>query len=501
MLIFIGLVSSKVALAGSVNVYLNVASCNLNTVCEPMIGETTATCAADCPPPPVVPSGSGSTNNTSTATTTPFTTADFLVDEIEVVPSEDHAVIVFKTKFASHMTLSWGNKGEYEIGSLAESWYHEQFNIRVENLLPSTHYYYYLTLTDTLSRVFHFEGDFVTTASIDNDAPPPPSEFRYALAPDFTLLRWTNPKNLDFSKVKLVRSDISFPKDQFSGKIIYEGAGENVSDLDVREGVTYYYSLFSSDKSGNFSGPAILQLTYKKPKNTTTNIATTSVPAKPKDPLLVDGKPYIFTANSDGEILTGTINKNIGRPNICSITDNLFTNKNDLGYPQTTPNTLNLDASNIRFLQNKKTVYRNGSNIQLDSSYPMTLEIPFDKNPRFDGSTLVLCVDGNIFNERFGYLLNKDDSERKFGVVVPAFAYQGDYKFYVKMLELGGQEAVIATGLFSMKSVDNKGEVVDKGFVSKLKSFASTIVPPVAKLALVLITLWFLLFLIRFVFL
>ncbi len=498
----------KVASAGSVNVNLNVDSCNLNTICEPMIGENSTGCSADCPPPPPVvtptttpsvvggggPTGGGNilppvpfvitATSTSNINITPpqnytperitatSTITNVFTEMVRVEAFENYAVVTFVTKLPSLVALSWGNFGKYEIGSLAESWYHNKFNIKLENLVPSKRYYYSLSLKDTLGKTLYFEGDFFTADLVDRIAPPPPAEFRYALAKDSVFLRWINPTEPDLSVVRVVRSDIRYAKDPFSGKVVYEGAGQYAADTDVKEGVTYFYSIFSSDVSKNFSSPAVLQVKYIGQKDRATSTVITN-----KDWLLVDENPYVFMANSDGPMFTGDNNP---KPNVCS----------DSSVDSS------LDVSNIQFSQNNRTVENDGLNIIAETMSPITINLASSNNSKLDGQTLVLCINGTMFNEKFGYLFKDDSTERKFNLVIPAFTSEGDYKFNLKMLKSDSLGVTVAKGIFSIKSLRDNDNTGDNSFVTKVKNT----LPTVVKIGVVIFLIWLLLMLARFIF-
>ncbi len=66
-------------------------------------------------------------------------------------------------------------------------------------------------------------------------------------------LSWTNPTDLNFAKVLIVRSNKDFPANPADGTIVYEGGADNMVDTGLRNGITYYYSAFALDNEGNKS--------------------------------------------------------------------------------------------------------------------------------------------------------------------------------------------------------------------------------------------------------
>jgi hypothetical protein len=88
---------------------------------------------------------------------------------------------------------------------------------------------------------------------------PNPSAFLATPQTDHIDMTWRNPIDPRFEKVRIIRSDISFPKDQFDGLPIYEGSGTSFRDRDVVEGRTYHYTIFATDGNGLFSSGAVAQ--------------------------------------------------------------------------------------------------------------------------------------------------------------------------------------------------------------------------------------------------
>lgn len=68
-------------------------------------------------------------------------------------------------------------------------------------------------------------------------------------------ISWENPSDSDFSKVVIIRKEKEYPKNINDGTKVYENNGNKFEDGDVKEGKVYYYSVYSYDKSGNYSEP------------------------------------------------------------------------------------------------------------------------------------------------------------------------------------------------------------------------------------------------------
>jgi len=74
------------------------------------------------------------------------------------------------------------------------------------------------------------------------------------------VLRWENPKD-DFSGVIVLRNDRYFPRDQWDGVPLCNGNVTTCDDTRVEKGKKYYYTVFSYDKSNNYSSGAVVWIT------------------------------------------------------------------------------------------------------------------------------------------------------------------------------------------------------------------------------------------------
>lgn len=449
---------SERAIASSVNVNLNVAVCNLNNICEAVIGETTASCPLDCPAPTSTPSSGGrsSVEESPAASSIP---SNSIIGSIHIAPFQNHAVFQFESNLPSLMTFTWGKTAEYEVGSLADSWYHSKFDLTLENLKPYTRYYYRITLKDTLGKTIIREGDFLTLPIPDLVAPDPVLNFSYALAPNNNIIfRWSNPTAKDFALVRIVRSDLFYPKDPLSGKVIYEGSGEYARDSSAEAGKAYYYSAFARDLSGNISSPSILRVSIPLSSNNAGK-------NPPKDYLLNDDTPYDFTSNRIPFDISADGLSSLSRGTFCILPNQLLNgdlNKEGRtrGFDSTT-----INLSTVRFSQQEASLSHSENNVTVGEGIPIQVEIPRNKTSFTEDSSLAFCLKGASVNERLGFLFDVDHEKNVFKITIPPFALSGDYQFYVGMLNTDGRETALVKGVFN----------VHPGDVSQSKSFADQI--------------------------
>lgn len=64
-------------------------------------------------------------------------------------------------------------------------------------------------------------------------------------------LSWTTvPEDTAYAALRVVRRDDRFPKDEYDGKVIYEGPDSRCTDEGLTPGATYYYRAFARSKDG-----------------------------------------------------------------------------------------------------------------------------------------------------------------------------------------------------------------------------------------------------------
>ncbi len=92
------------------------------------------------------------------------------------------------------------------------------------------------------------------------DIIPPANVRDLALTPGngTITLSWTNPSDIDFAGIKVLRKVSGFPGSPFDGTVIFNGSASSHPDLNLTNGVTYYYGVFAYDTSDNFASGAII---------------------------------------------------------------------------------------------------------------------------------------------------------------------------------------------------------------------------------------------------
>ncbi len=117
-------------------------------------------------------------------------------------------------------------------------------------------YYYAAFSYDAVATPNYSSGvrTIITPASGDIVAPGPITNFTATPGDGHIALSWTNP-TIDFEGVVIRRDIGSYPISQWSGELVYNGAGTGVDDTGLINGTDYYYAAFTYDEVPNFSTP------------------------------------------------------------------------------------------------------------------------------------------------------------------------------------------------------------------------------------------------------
>jgi len=88
----------------------------------------------------------------------------------------------------------------------------------------------------------------------DRTPPPIATEVTAKGAENQVLLTWTNPTVFDYVRTRVVRNTTP-PQSPIDGTIIYEGRGQEFTDTDLDNSITYHYAIYTLDRVPNYSLP------------------------------------------------------------------------------------------------------------------------------------------------------------------------------------------------------------------------------------------------------
>jgi len=172
--------------------------------------------------------------------------------------TETSMSILWDTDEPADSVVDYGETLSYEIGTVSDPTYVMSHSMPLGALTPNTSYHVRAHSTDPeLNEAI--SGDMMCSTLPDTTPPANVIDFTATPGPGSLeiTLDWTNPADLDFSGVRICRSEIDYPTDPLTCTVIYEGPGETFVDTAVVAGVTYYYTNFALDTSMNFASGAI----------------------------------------------------------------------------------------------------------------------------------------------------------------------------------------------------------------------------------------------------
>lgn len=249
--IFSPFFSNALSDSTGLDVSLEIVHCNNNGICEPPL-ENFLNCPNDCKPP----------DEGRTGGSVILTEEDIFMN-IKVVPSYTSAVITWTSTLPTIYNLSWGEDLEFRDGVLKNIHFVNDHRVQLINLKSGTLYYFKIEAQTHLGKVISSGNKYFTTL-VPPDTTPPGNPTNVTATPSDNKItvEWTNPRDLDFDYVRIVRSTDEYISNPYLGKLVYEGSGQYFYDLDVISGNRYFYTLFARDKSGNFSSGSMASALY-----------------------------------------------------------------------------------------------------------------------------------------------------------------------------------------------------------------------------------------------
>ncbi|MDO8183392.1 MAG: carboxypeptidase regulatory-like domain-containing protein [bacterium] len=123
-------------------------------------------------------------------------------------------------------------------------------------------YGYHVTIANSASASDNvYSVDFGNTGNPVVSGVPNVSNFQAVPNNSVINLTWVNPVYPDLGVVRIVRLAGSIPLDPNDGQLIYEGTGQSFTDTNVTAGVTYFYTAFVRNTTGQYSSGVVAQAT------------------------------------------------------------------------------------------------------------------------------------------------------------------------------------------------------------------------------------------------
>lgn len=172
-----------------------------------------------------------------------------------LTPSTNSIRLEWKTNHPTLAEVSWGVTQDYRDGVLSETTYEREHVLTLTDLKKDTEYFVRILVRTERGTSLSVSRSVTTLPAEDITAPSNVTKLR--AVPDHATgditLTWNNPKDPDFSYVRIVRSETFFPLSPDEGRVVYEGDAERFVDSVGTWGIPLYYSVYSRDVSGNYS--------------------------------------------------------------------------------------------------------------------------------------------------------------------------------------------------------------------------------------------------------
>lgn len=354
----------------------------------------------------------------SSTPTTQGTRVRWLQDEIVslvVLPERDSVVIRYETNNYIQSVIKWGRTTSFELGSLAEHAFNKFHETRISGLTPGTRYQFTIEGGNRFNRYGQLHvGEFVTLPPDDIFAPGNVSNLTAVRSGEDIVLSWKNPSDVDFSKVRVVRSDNFYPSDIADGWVVYEGNNTAAVDKSVDYvDLWRYYTVFSYDDLGNISSGSVVRL-------------------------------YLG--------YTGGVDELVPEP------------------PEADPakNEISLSLSDIVFSQENNILEPQDEwSIELDGTKQLTIEIPYELLPEHLKTILVVLGDKDGGDKIFKFLLRINSDKTAYTGTLAPFGQSGIFPvqfsiFDFKTAQIGYTEGILVSNILSLDMSEAESSFIMK---------------------------------------
>lgn len=167
------------------------------------------------------------------------------------------AIISWKTNELTIPQINYGPTTDYQKTIIGKNFLLSH-SLKLENLLSETLYHFEIVAADKSgNRASSSDLTFKTLVGPDLTPPANISNFEAISGDREVKLSWKNPPDPDFQAVMIRRSTVFYPSSPEEGILVYDEKGETFIDIGLINEVTYYYSAFAYDTSGNFASGAL----------------------------------------------------------------------------------------------------------------------------------------------------------------------------------------------------------------------------------------------------
>lgn len=159
--------------------------------------------------------------------------------------------------------LKWGTNPDYKDGVVKNINFLVNHTVELTNLKDGTLYYFTIEAESLLGKTNSIENQIFRTLLLPDTTPPGnPTDVVAESVPSGITVTWKNPLDLDFDYVQVMKNDDRFYGSLTIGELVYEVRGTYFTDSSVVINNKYFYSLFSRDRTGNYSSGSLVDIIY-----------------------------------------------------------------------------------------------------------------------------------------------------------------------------------------------------------------------------------------------
>jgi hypothetical protein len=324
---------------------------------------------------------------------------------LEVIPSQYGAVIRFETSGYVRSVVKWGTTISYELGSSAERAFSKFHEITIGDLRPGTRYRFSIEGENHIGRTGTLtESSFVTLP--ENDVTPPGNVLALTATSDDddVVLSWINPRDTDFNRVRVLRSELFFPGNEDEGWVVYEGGATEARDIGIAvPGKKIFYTVFTYDEIGNVSSGAVVS------------------------------------------VRIGTNQEGIPEPVI-----------------DETKNEILLDMRSVDFYQDDVKLTPNRGAVTIQGGQHLTIAIPYDTLPEHLKTILVSIIPATDREKELNFLLRVNKEKTAYTARLAPLGVSGKFTirisvFDYKTAQIGYAQGVLTSVIHTYTETDNRG--------------------------------------------
>jgi hypothetical protein len=346
-------------------------------------------------PVPIIPPTPTSTPSTAGQVEGGSSSGSSLIYNVNVTVDSGNADVSFSTILPAQSTVSWGLSPDYEGGSISNVLSDTSHQFILSNLEPETHYYVRITVNAVDGAQSSFNTEF-TTAGLPGSPLPNPSNFSAVptganVYPGAINLSWTDTTDPRATEVRIVRSTIFYPSDQFDGVPVYEGSGKDFRDTSVVAGKTYYYGIFSEGANGLFSSGVLTNARISLPGEAVTFASSTN--------------PFA------GITFTST----------------------------TSPMIDGLVISDFEFIQGDKELPTSNNKIDINGMEDLTIRLSYNKVPQVLKTIAVTLNDPTDHSKAFIFLLRANSNDTYYEASIGPLGRTGIFPLTITILDYQNQ--------------------------------------------------------------